>query len=239
MAVVAVLLGAGLQAATGFGFALVAAPLLVATLGAEEAVSTAVLLSVGVNALTLLRGRGESAVLRAEARRLLAWAAPGLVAGAVVLATLSDGAITVIVAAGVIGGLAVRLHTRRGPVAAPRERLPATAAAAGLSAGVLTTATSLNGPPLVLHLAGTRATAAEVRDTLALVLGALGLAGLGVLAVAGTFALPEELPLLAVAAAVGHVAGRPLLGVLAGERYERAVTAVLAATAVTAAISAL
>lgn len=45
--------GAALQAAAGFGFALVAAPLLVVVLGPNEAVALLAVLAVGVNVLTL------------------------------------------------------------------------------------------------------------------------------------------------------------------------------------------
>src|SRR5918992_2496040 len=49
----AALLGATLQSAAGFGFALIAAPLLVAALGPRPAVSAIVVLALIVSALTL------------------------------------------------------------------------------------------------------------------------------------------------------------------------------------------
>ena len=62
---------------------------------------------------------------------------------------------------------------------------------AGFAAGALTTTTSTNGPPMLLHLLGRGATPEQVRDTLTA--GFIGLAALGAiaLAVTGTPALPD------------------------------------------------
>nr|MBA3328884.1 sulfite exporter TauE/SafE family protein [Solirubrobacterales bacterium] len=77
----AVFIGAGLQSATGFGFALVSAPLLFAVLGPKPAVSAAIVLGLEVNLLTLASERRVPAVLHGEAARLVAWAVPGLAVG--------------------------------------------------------------------------------------------------------------------------------------------------------------
>jgi uncharacterized membrane protein YfcA len=242
LAIVAVLLGATLQSATGFGFALVAAPLLVAALGAHAAVSSAAVLAVEINLLTLAGERRRRAVLDGEALRLVAWALPGLAAGVVVLSQVSDHVVAVLVALGVLGGLAARLRARRrlaggGRSAAPPP--PWSAPVAGGLAGALSTATALNGPPLVLHLAGGRATPEQVRDTLAAVLLALGALSAGALLVAGSFDLPGVLPALIAAGVAGQLAGRRVFARLRGDRYERVVTALLAVTAVVAAVVAI
>jgi len=50
--------GGALQSATGFGFALIASPVLVAASGGERGISALTLISVGVNLLTLTIGVG-------------------------------------------------------------------------------------------------------------------------------------------------------------------------------------
>jgi len=62
----AVFLGASLQSATGFGFALIAAPILFAVFGAQEAVTAGVLLGVTINLQTLATERRMPRVLGAE-----------------------------------------------------------------------------------------------------------------------------------------------------------------------------
>ena len=56
--------------------------------------------------------------------------------------------------------------------------------AAGATAGALTTSTSTNGPPMLLHLLGRGATPEQVRDTLTVCF--LGLAAIGALALFAT-----------------------------------------------------
>lgn len=238
IAVAAVLFGAALQSATGFGFALVAAPLLVATLDAQPAVSVAALISIEVNAMTLLVERHAPSALRDESVRLLMWGLPGLAAGAALLSVMSDHAVALLVAGGVLAGLFARLHARRGSAPEPRPRTRLHTGVAGLMAGTLTTSTGLNGPPLVLYLAGSHAEPAQVRETLAAVLGTLGVLGVAALALAGSFSVPGALPLLLVAGVIGQLLGRRAFRFLDGDRYERVVTLVLGVTAVLAAVAA-
>ena len=219
----AVVAGAALQSATGFGFALVAAPLLFAALGPEEAIGTLLALGAVVGVLTLAtEGRRPRPLVRTTAV-LLAWALPGAVAGVAVLRALDAVALQLAVTAGVAATLAARrLGTRTGAWPAPL---------AGLLAGALTTSTNTNGPPLLLHLLGRGAEAAEVRDTLTACF--LGLAAAGALALAATGTAdavpsPGVLAALVPLVVLGHLAGRPLFARLArGEGYERVLTVVL------------
>jgi uncharacterized membrane protein YfcA len=219
----AVLAGAALQSATGFGFALVAAPLLFAALGPQEAIGTLIALGVVVGTLTLAtEGRRPRPLVR-RAAVLLAWAVPGAVAGVAVLRALDAVALQIAVTAGVAATLAARrLGTRAGAWPAPL---------AGLAAGALTTSTNTNGPPLLLHLLGRGAEPAAVRDTLTTCF--LGLAAIGALALVATGtdgAAPSAgvVAALVPLAALGHLAGRPVFARLAhGGDYEPVLTAVL------------
>lgn len=306
-AALAVVVGAALQSATGFGFAMLSAPILFALYGPREAVSAGALLGIELSALTLATERRVPVVLRGEAIGVVAASLPGLALGAVALRELPDRALSVLVALAVLAGLGVRLHGRargeRAVVDAPPSELalapapspsrsrevravaeglsgiaavapsredpavasglagtaapsrlredPAVAggpagtgplgparpwrtAAAGLISGALSTATSLGGPPLVLHLLARGASPQQMRDTLAAVFVAIAVLTAAALLIAGTFVLPPGIVVLVAAALAGQVAGRRAFAWLAGDRHEDAVLAVLAVAAVVA-----
>ncbi|HEV2775637.1 MAG TPA: TSUP family transporter [Solirubrobacteraceae bacterium] len=227
VAALAVLVGAALQSATGFGFSLVAAPLLFAVLGPQEAVSAGVLLGLLLNGLTLATERRRPVVLTRDARLLVGWSVPGLLLGALALRELPERPLSALVGVAVLAGLAVRL---RGGAAALRPRAWH-APAAGAASGALATANSVSGPPLAFYLLGRGATPAAMRDTLAAVFIAQSLLALPVLLLSGTFTLPSGVWVLLAAALVGQVAGRRVFAWLQGERHERAVLAVLVLSA--------
>jgi uncharacterized membrane protein YfcA len=231
-AALALFAGAALQSATGFGFALVSAPILFALLGPQEAVTAGVLVAMALNVLTLAGERRRPQVRVGDASALLAWSLPGLAIGALALRELSEQVLSGLVAAAVLGGLALRmLGSRRAATARPRAwQLPA----AGVAGGALSTSTSLNGPPLVFCLLARGASPAQMRDTLAVVFLAHAGLGLPALLLTGTFAMPDAVWLLLLAGLAGQVVGRRAFGRLRGEHYERAVLAVLAVTALTA-----
>lgn len=232
LAALAVLAGAALQSATGFGFALVAAPVLFALLGPRQAVTAGVALALVVNALTLATERRRPALRARDAAALVAWSVPGLAAGAVALRELPERPLSALVAAAVLAGLALRLRARR-PAGAPRAR-PWQLPAAGLSSGALATSTSLSGPPLVLCLLARGAGPGAMRDTLAAIFVAQAVLALPALVATGTLTLPAGAGALLAAAVAGQLLGRRAFAWLHGERYERAVLAVLALTALVA-----
>jgi hypothetical protein len=235
LAAAAVFAGAALQSATGFGFALVSAPLLFAIVGPRETVTAGALLGIALNLLTLAAEGRAPRVLRRDAAALVAWSLPGLVLGAAALRELPGHLLSVLVALAVLAAVGLRrwgpVHGEVGARRSPRRwRL----AAAGASSGALATSTSLSGPPLVFYLLETGAGADQMRDTLAAVFLALSILGLPVLVATGTFALPAGLGALVVAGAAGQLLGRRGFARLGGERYEAAVLALLAATALVA-----
>lgn len=234
----AVLIGAGLQSATGFGFGMVSAPLLFAATSPAEAVGLMMLLGVEINGLTLASEGRRPAPLGAEARRLVAWGIPGMLGGVAVLRGLDETALQVLVTLAVLGSLAVR-HLRPARGAPGRWLLPA----AGLAAGALNTATSAPGPPLVLYLLRRRARPEQVRDTLSVVFLCFSFLGIVALAATGTTeAVPEALWVAATVPLVliGHVAGRRGFARLPAGRYELVltVTLIVAVTSGLAAVAA-
>jgi hypothetical protein len=238
LATVAVLAGGATHAATGFGFVLVAGPLVAAALQPEEAITTLLSLGIVTSALTLATEARRPEPLWRESAALLAWGASGAFAGTFVLARLDTTALQLLVTAMVLGTLALRRTQRTGsdPVRCdPFRSLPA----AGLAAGVLTTTTSTNGPPILLYLLARRVSAARMRDTLSVVLIAFSAIGLTALALgAADVALPEGavLAVFPAAAVIGHLAGRPVFARLAAGHYEQVVTALLLLSAVAGAV---
>lgn len=226
---VAVLAGSALQSATGFGFALVSAPLLFAALGPQEAIGTLLVLGTEIG-LLIIAGEGRRPrPLARDATVIVAAAAPGALAGVAVLRSLDAVALQVAVTAGVIATLLARR------VAAAREEQsvrPAwSAPAAGFAAGALSTSTNTSGPPLLLHLMGRGAEPGQVRDTLTvsfLGIGAVSAAALALTRTAGAVpdagVLAATIPLVAI----GNLVGRRFFRRLAGSGvYEPVLTGVL------------
>jgi uncharacterized protein len=236
LAVLAVVAGGACHSATGFGFVLVAGPLVVAALPPEEAITSLLLLGILMSSLTLVTEARKPDALWREAGAILAWGAAGALAGAFILAELSATALQVLVTVTVLGALLAR----HGPRARfdPFRRLPV----AGVTAGVLTTTTTANGPPLLLYLLGRRVSAATMRDTLSVLFIGFALIGLASLAVGDAdVVLPDGVVVAAlpIAAAAGHIAGRPLFARLAEGHYEQVVTGLLLVSVVTGAVVAL
>jgi uncharacterized membrane protein YfcA len=221
------------QAVSGFGSALVAVPLVTVVLDPGRAVVLSVLVGLVLSTVAVVREREH--VERTVGLRLLGWAVPALPLGLLVLELASEAAVSLLVGAVVVVaafllGVGVRVPDR-----------PWAQAAAGVCSGALLTSTGLNGPPLVLALAGRDLAPRRVRATLQAVFAAQD-----ALAVVGFLALgllsPDLLPYAAVGV-LGIQAGWALGG-LAFHRFSRAafdrtVGIVLLASGVTAVLGAL
>lgn len=243
-AVAAVLAGGATHAATGFGLALVAAPLVVAALPPEEAITILLLLGILTSVLTLATESRTPEPLWRDGAELLAWGTVGAAAGAFVLAGLSRDALQVLVTASVLGALATRLRRRalaRAPDTAGSRTLTARAGF-GFVAGVLTTTTTTNGPPLIVYLMRRRVPPVAFRDTLSVLFVGFGTIGIAAIAIGdGELALAGGTTTAAMvgAAAAGHLAGRPLFARLARGHYDAAVAILLAASVVVGGVVAL
>lgn len=235
-AVSAVLVLSGaLHAATGFGFALLSAPLLTALLGPQEAISIIVLTGVIVDLLILGAERRRPEPAWPEAVGLTLWAFPGLAAGAYLLSSLPPTGLQLLVAAAVLGGVAMRVvGGRRAAAAGPSSHHKVTRAAAGLSSGLLSTATTLGGPPVVLYLMTRQLTPQRMRDTLVVLSLLRTPPSVIALAFAGALHWRSEIPLLWLAVLVGYAGGTWVFVRLDARRYERGVLALLVVAAATA-----
>jgi uncharacterized membrane protein YfcA len=226
-----VTLGAALQSAGGFGFALTAAPVLTATVGPRASVSALSLLGLVIAGMTIAGERRRPAVLVRPAAVLLAWALPGMALGVLALEGLGTRTLKVAVALAILGAVAAQAITSRRRGAPPPRHDAAAAAAAGVTAGALTTSVGMNGPPLVLYLLRTPATPGQVRDTMAALFLATSLLAVGVLAVAGSFDPPGETAGLFAAVIVGQLVGARVFRQLAGDRFQQIVLAAIAVLA--------
>jgi uncharacterized membrane protein YfcA len=136
-----VLLASVTQALTGFGFALVAVPLLATLTDARTAVVGVGIAGLLLTAIGAVRERGH--VRWRAAALVMATALVGMPVGLLVLTVASDTVLTVVIAVVVLG---CTLLVARPPTL-PAGPLPL--AVAGVLAGVLGTSTGVNGPPLV------------------------------------------------------------------------------------------
>jgi uncharacterized membrane protein YfcA len=232
LALAAVLVGAFVQSATGFGFALVAGPALLAVLEPREAVVVILLLGALLNLLLLFAERRQPDVRTGDVARMVAGAAPGILLGLLVLQHLAKPFLQALVGVVVIGAAVAQAGSRRtgrGRVPAP----PAGGYPVGVVSGVLTTSTGVNGPPLVLWLRARGLTGGALRDSVTAAL--LCLSPLGLLALLALDALrvgvgPLAAPALAAAAAAGHYAGRQAFLRIGPAHYEGAVLLLVLAT---------
>jgi uncharacterized membrane protein YfcA len=233
-AAVAVAAGAVLQSATGFGFALVAAPLLFPALGPQEAIGTLLVLACVGSLLILAAERRRPRPLGRDATAIIAASLPGAVGGIVVLKSLSPATLQYAVTVSVAVALLVRWKL----TGAPTHRSQWwSAPAAGVAAGALTTSTNASGPPLLLHLTGRGTEPARVRDTINvcyLGLSAVSAAALWLTHTSGALPDPAVLAALIPLVVLGNLAGRPLFTRLArGGAYEPVLTATLALAVLT------
>jgi uncharacterized membrane protein YfcA len=216
----ATLAGMTVQSAIGFGFALILAPALFTVLEPAEAVTCLLGLGLVINLAMLYAERRPH---RAD-RRTIAWlaagAVPGLIAGAYILAATSKSTLQVAVGAVIIA--AAFTSTRRQPRADTDPGIRAGLACGAIS-GTMTTATGLNGPPLVLWITRHIADPETTRDTITA--GLLALNTLGVVCLTATGAADysaDGLTVLAVLVPVvfaGHQAGRVLFQRIAATDY--------------------
>jgi uncharacterized membrane protein YfcA len=177
LAFLIVLLASFTQAVTGFGFALVAVPLLAVAIDPHRAVVTEGLVSLGATVFAVVRERAH--VRWRDSGWLLGCALAGLPLGLLILRGTPDRVLTALIAVCVLG--CTLLVWRRAKL--PQHSV-VTVGAVGVLVGTLSTATGTNGPPLVAAFQAMGYDRHTFRATLAAVF-----AGTGVLSVAGFFAV--------------------------------------------------
>lgn len=180
---IAVALASFLGGVTGFGYSLVATPLLLLDGYALPFVVTANLALAFVTRISVaVRFRHSMSPRRVAL--LIGGAVPGLWLGVAVLKAVS--ATDIKVAAGIVTMIAAALLARSVNAPPPRWKLPGAAAIAGFLGGFLGSSTSLNGVAPVLLLARDKASPRSFLADLAMYFVGANAIGLAILAIEDT-----------------------------------------------------
>jgi uncharacterized protein len=177
---ISVMLAAFLGGVTGFGYSLVATPLLL-LIGFPLPYVVTANLAVALVTRISVAYRFRQSLSPGRVALLVGGSVPGLWLGVTVLRVIDPEAIKV--AAGIITMIAAVLLARSAAAALPPRRVPGAPLAAGFFGGFLGAATSLNGVAPVLLLARDRASPRSQVADLAMYFVASNAIGLIVLAV--------------------------------------------------------
>ncbi len=204
---VAVLAGATLQSATGFGFALVTGPVLFAAFAPGTALTLLTLLAPLLSILVLLSERRGVDVRWRAIVPLVLWGIPGLALGVVILSAVDKPVLQVAVGVAVVVAAALELRGRPAATAGPA---PWPAAPVGVVAGTLSTTVGVTGPPVLLYLLRTDFDQHQLRDSLAATFLLFAPAVAIALAAGGQLRLDDIAPVEVVALLALVGVGRPL-----------------------------
>lgn len=220
------------QTVAGFGFALIAVPLMSLAIDTKEAVAVAAVLGLANASIQAVQDRVH--VERILARRLFAWAVVGMPLGLVVLLTIDSDVLRLL-----LGGTVLVLTALLARGVDVSGSGPGPDRLAGFASGVLQTSLSTNGPPLAIVLHGRRLDPHTFRATLLTDLALIGIVGVGLFALTGRITADVLVALVVGAPAllIGSAAGRTLRPRVDGARFRRLVLALLALSG-TAAIAA-
>ncbi|WP_439029103.1 sulfite exporter TauE/SafE family protein [Gordonia terrae] len=224
--VVAVFLASCMQASIGFGMGMLAAP--VVALVAPALLPGLLIASATVVTLMVVVRERASLDLRGTGWAL-AGRVPGTIAGALLLVWLPARGLSLLLAAVVLGGVAVASTGWR------PEPLRRNLATAGAASGLLGTATSIGGPPMALVYSG--AANAHVRSNMSAFFLVGSLMSLGALAATGSLSMDilQAFVALVPAVVLGFVASRFINRFLDRKRL-RAVSIIVSALGATALI---
>lgn len=233
MVIVAVFTAAFVQVLSGFGFALLAVPLMTLQVPTKEAVVISTLLGSGVTIFQALHARRH--VERVVARRMIIAAYLGMPFGLWVYLAVDEHVlrgllgVAVLVAAGLLAIRVNLTHVGR-----------SLDLGAGFVSGVLNTSLSTNGPPLVFALQARHLQPDPFRGTINTVFAWCSVLGVTLFVAAGKvdrdgiIAAAVALPALVA----GQLCGFPLRKHVSGERFRVLVLGLLVIAACTAIASA-
>ena len=221
------------QVVSGFGFALIAVPLLALMVGAQPAVVGTTIVGPLLSLTIVLRDRDH--IRRRSAVIVIVAAVVGMPLGILVLSHASDRALTAIIGVAVVcAGTALWRGVR-----VPTGRL--TEPIAGLLSGALATSTGTSGPPLVIVFHSERMAPRVFRGTLSATFLAESLVAIVAFWISGHItadALRVSLWSLPGLAA-GWIIGERLFHRTPPERFGHLVLVILIATGLVAVIRAL
>ena len=231
---VAIFVAAFVQMLAGFGFALLAMPVMTLAIPVEEAVVIVAILSLATTGWQSIHLRHDAQ--RPLARRLIFASFVGMPLGLVILDVVDDTTLKIVL------GIAVLVATA---LLAYRLDLahvgPALDIACGFTSGVLNTSLGTNGPPLVFDLQARAIEANTFRATLSMVFVFGNMLALALFALSGK--VTDDVVRAAVVAApawlLGQALGWPSRKHVQDERFRWLVLALLFATGTTAIVFAV
>ncbi|MDP9295964.1 MAG: sulfite exporter TauE/SafE family protein [Actinomycetota bacterium] len=197
-----------LQSLSGFGFSLLAVPLLALIVASKSAVVG----SAGLGAIISLAvvARDREHVAWRTAGTFFGAALAGMPVGLLIIERVPERALQAIIAVAVLGFSALLWRDVQ-----LRTHSLAMELGVGVSSGILSTSTGMSGPPLVMALHAKRVPPQSFRATLAAVFACGSISSLLLFALAGQFDAQAERVLFAGAPAL-------LLGIALGEwRFRR------------------
>ncbi len=222
------------QIVAGFGFALLAVPLMTLAIEPKIAVVVSALTGVAVTSWQAFNGRAEAD--RVLVRRMTIAAYLGMPLGLLVFITVNDDVLRLLLGIAVL--VAVVLLALRFNLHSAGPRLDY---GAGFISGVLNTSLSTNGPPLVFVLQARQLSAVTFRATISTVFALSNILGLTLFAVSGKITR-EGLVASAVtipAVLLGQLLGYPFRKHVHGERFRWLVLVLLTAAAISSIVNAL
>jgi len=230
----AVFVAATIQIVSGFGFGLLAVPVMTLAITTRDAVVVTTLLGMTVSTWQAIHGRAHADW--ALVRRLSISAYVGMPIGLWVFVAVDDHVLRLLLGVAVLGSvvlLAFRINLRHSG--------PALDVGAGFLSGVLNTSLSTNGPPLVFVLQARHLEPQPFRSTISMVFALSNIAGLTLFVAAGKV---HHDGLVAAAVAIpalvcGQLLGFPIRRHIHGERFRRLVLGLLVVAALSAILSAL
>lgn len=231
---VAVFVAAATQVLAGFGFALLAVPLMALAVDTHVAVVVSTALGVATSVTQAWHGRSDTD--RVLARRLTLASFVGMPLGLAVFTQVDEQVLRLLLGACVL--VIVVLLARRIDLRHAGPRLDWTA---GAISGALATSLSTNGPPLVFALQARHLSPAAFRPTINTVFAISGVVSLAAFTVAGevgrdaVIGVVAALPVLVAGIGVGFSLRRHV----DGRRFNRLVLVLLAAAGVSAILAAV
>jgi uncharacterized membrane protein YfcA len=231
---VAIFAAAFVQMLAGFGFALLAMPVMTLAIPVEEAVVIVAVLALATTAWQAIHLRADTD--RSLARRLIIASFVGMPLGLVILNVVDDTALKVVLGISVL--IATALLVRRMNLS---HVGPGLDVACGFTSGVLNTSLGTNGPPLVFDLQARAIAADTFRATIATVFVFGNVLALTLFVIDGKVtgdALKAAL-VAAPAWVLGQALGWPARKHVHGERFRWLVLTLLFAAGVTAIVFAV
>ena len=231
--IVIICIAAVLQSISGFGFSLLAMPLLSIFVDIQDAVVVATLCGIFTNAVHLRKD--FQLVERSIARRISLSALIGMPLGVVVLSVFSATHMRAIIGAVVV--VLVFLMLRNFILKTENSNVDIVL---GAFSGLLATSVSANGPPLVFLLQSKQLDPWRLRATLAYVFTISGCASFIVLMIAGKGSIEAfQYAMLSLPAMyLGTVVGRKARLRVTQEAFKRLMYVLLLATAVSTTLAA-